>query len=254
MGGTGSQTQMYQCRYDTITGNSFLFPDDMNVSGLAFCTDGGTTDAGVTDAGEDSGTLDPYGPASSLECDPDEVYETNLSAAPANGLWLFYQAPVYNMTLHAGLYDWTDYGANGPGGWNGWIDTEWQLRCVTQAGAVAMYCPMEDAPLYQREYMPKLNTSATADQSTTPPGCEIYHDHESLYLCNSVTNEADVGQLYCPGIWQIHQDGVVQDEYVDAPGAMPEASSLFKKIVRAPGDPSAAFTTYRVHIGVLWTP
>jgi hypothetical protein len=168
-------------------------------------------------------------------------------------LYLVYLPPSYPDPLHGAFYDWTDYGNNGPGGWSGYFDTDWQMRCVSDSSQQSpIICPMEDTVTYLRELMPKIVLPETADQTTDPPGCTIYTDDAALYWCNAVDVEADKDKLYCAGTWRLYNDGVLLDEYVDAPGQDPAPSSFFRKIYKDPGVPDASFTTYRVHMGVLW--
>ena len=242
LGGASEVTEIFQCR------GGYLFRPEMEIPGIPMCPPSTDAGAGDAEAGASDGGSD-YGPVSSVACEQDEVYKTDLLQVPNNGLYLVYMSPAYPQPLHNALYDWTDYGNNGHGGWGGWEDTAWQMRCVTgSTQQTPIICPMDKNAFYLREIMPKLVLPESVDN------CSVYHEGQSLYWCNSVLDKADTDKLFCSGTWRIYQDGSLLDEYVDAPGEKPEPSSLFKKIVKAPGDPDSSYTTYRVHMGILWTP
>lgn len=190
-----------------------------------------------------------------VNCDETIVYTASeKTLQKSHGYWLVYIPPTPADGMHIGLYDWIDYGANGPDGpkgFKGFYDTTWQLSCVSgKAGSSALACPLSD-PIVPtiREIVPKLVTAKTADQSTDPPGCAKYTDDPSTYMCNTVDKEADVDKLYCAGTWQLWHNGALIEEYTDAPRKRPGKDSHFEKmVIKSVDSPNA--TTYRVVTGL----
>jgi hypothetical protein len=167
-----------------------------------------------------------------VSCDQTEVFVSG-SDVSSQGLYLVYAPPEQHQDKHIALYSWTDYGDNGPGGWQGYSDTAWQLRAIS-ASPNQQYVayPLETEATYRTEFFAKLASSEVAKD------CSVYEDDAEDAFCKDG---------YCVGTWRLFQDGILIEEYPSSSIENAEKSH-FKKITTK----SQTDEGYRTHLSVKW--